>query len=41
MSGIDTDRRIVSVEWFEKGETKGKEVGKPWHSAKISKTSAL
>ena len=27
VSGIDTDRRIVSVEWFEKGETKGKEVG--------------
>ena len=27
VSGIDTDRRIVSVEWFEGGETKGKEVG--------------
>lgn len=26
VSGIDTDRGIVSVEWFEKGETKGKEV---------------
>ena len=26
VSGIDTDRRIVAVEWFENGETKGKEV---------------
>ena len=26
VSGIDTDRGIVAVEWFEKGETKGKEV---------------
>ena len=26
VSGIDTDRGIVAVEWFENGETKGKEV---------------
>ena len=26
VSGIAKDKGIVSVEWFEKGETKGKEV---------------
>ena len=29
VSGVDTNRSIVSVEWFEKGETKGKEVSQP------------
>ena len=26
VSGINADTRSVTVEWFEKGETKGKEV---------------
>ena len=27
ITGIDTEKQYVSVEWFENGETKGKEVG--------------
>lgn len=27
ISGINRDSRSVTVEWYEKGETKGKEVG--------------
>ena len=26
ISGIDTDKKLISVEWFENDETKGKEV---------------
>ncbi len=26
VSGVNVDSRSVTVEWFEKGETKGKEV---------------
>ena len=26
ITGIDTEKQYVSVEWFENGETKGKEV---------------
>ena len=28
ISGVDSERKFVSVEWFENGETKGKEVVK-------------
>jgi len=27
ISGIDTGKKFVAVEWFENNETKGKEVG--------------
>ena len=26
VSGINLETRVITVEWFEKGETKGKEV---------------
>ena len=29
VSGIDSGKDLVSVEWFERGETKGKEVSQP------------
>ena len=28
ITSVDEERRVVSVEWFENGETKGKEVRK-------------
>ena len=31
ITSVDEERRVVSVEWFENGETKGKEVRK-WGS---------
>jgi hypothetical protein len=30
ISGIDSDKCFVAVEWFENNETKGKEVSKNW-----------
>ena len=32
ISGVNLDTKSVTVEWYENGETKGKEVKKEWHT---------
>jgi hypothetical protein len=39
LSGINLDSKSATVEWFENGETKGKEVGSGKHSCRYCHTA--